>query len=269
MEDILASIRRILSEDEAPAPSASASPEHPSERVPEPSAPGSTVLLLDEAMLVHGESPPATHEPAPEPPPMPFEATEPQVAHSTPASRQPDPFDDFDPPAPPADPFDAAPEPSPAVELPAAAEAPPAPELPEPPAMELPDDAAPPLLAPEVAEATVSSVGSLMRQLAEERASPVYRGGPTIEDVVRQEMQPLLTQWVNLNMGPVVGHMLGGALGPLVREWLDLNLAPMTERVVAVEMRPLLKEWLDRNLPPMVERLVRTELERLMARAVR
>ena len=65
MEDILASIRRILSEDEAPAAGAT------SAAVPPPAEPaGDGVLVLDPAMMV-SEPPPAapSAEPLPSPPP--------------------------------------------------------------------------------------------------------------------------------------------------------------------------------------------------------
>jgi cell pole-organizing protein PopZ len=78
-----------------------------------------------------------------------------------------------------------------------------------------------PLVAPAAAAAASASVSELMRTLAAERqAVPVYRGGPTLEDIVRDEM------------------------------------------------RQLLKTWLDANLPPMVERLVRAEIERVVNRSV-
>jgi cell pole-organizing protein PopZ len=76
------------------------------------------------------------------------------------------------------------------------------------------------LVAPEAAAAAASSVDSLVRTLMAGRATQVYGGGPTLEDMVR------------------------------------------------TELRPLLKEWLDAYLPPMVERLVRVEIERVVGRVV-
>jgi uncharacterized protein len=157
MEDILASIRRILSEDEVPASGAAiASPASPPEgHAAGDRAPGDGVLVLDPAMMV--SKPPESATEAPEPAPVPI------------------------PPAPHA-------APAPAVTTPQA------------------------LIAPEAAAAAASSVDSLLRKIAAERSTQVHSGGPTIEDIVREELRPLL------------------------KAWLDVNLPPMVERLVRVEI---------------------------------
>ncbi len=68
-----------------------------------------------------------------------------------------------------------------------------------------------PLLAASAAAAATASLGALVRVVGE-RATPVYRGGPTLEDMVREEIRPL------------------------VKAWLDQNLAPMVERLVRTEI---------------------------------
>jgi cell pole-organizing protein PopZ len=170
MEDILASIRRILSEDEAeqpvagPAePHAEPHPEpHRAEPHPAPEPAGSEVLALDSSMMVEQPSPPSF------PPPSPIRA---------------------EPPAP--------------IQEVRLAE-------PLPPPSSHGSDA---LLGPEATAAAASSVGSLLRTLVAERQQvAVYRGGPTIEDLVREEIRPVL------------------------REWLDSNLPPMVERLVRAEI---------------------------------
>ena len=79
------------------------------------------------------------------------------------------------------------------------------------------------LMAPAAAAAAAASVEALLKQLSEERLSALQpaaaRTAPTIEEVVRSEL------------------------------------------------RPFLKAWLDEHLPPMVERLVRTEISRLIGRS--
>jgi cell pole-organizing protein PopZ len=67
-----------------------------------------------------------------------------------------------------------------------------------------------PLVAPAATDAVTASMGALMRSLAVERQ--VYRGGPTLEDMVRDEMRPML------------------------KEWLDTNLPPLVERIVRAEI---------------------------------
>ncbi len=135
MEDILASIRRILSEDEAPA--AGANP-------PAADAPVDGVLVLDPAMMV----PDPAHEAEP-------------VAH-----------------------------------MPSAPVAP-------PPMQHEPST----LVAPEAAAAAASSVESLVRTLAE-RTMRVHSGGPTIEDIVREELRPMLKTWLDANLPPLVERLV-------------------------------------------------------------
>ena len=124
MEDILASIRRILNEDEqSPAP--------------ETAKPADDVLALETSMLVE-EPKPAR--------PAPVEVSAPaQVAPLAPTAA---------------------------------------------------------LIAPETEAAVASSVGGLLRTLGEH--VPVYRGGPTIEEIVREEMRPLLKQWLDTNLQALV-----------------------------------------------------------------
>ena len=69
-----------------------------------------------------------------------------------------------------------------------------------------------PLVSPAAAGAASGSVEMLMRTLARERTTATHRGGPTIEDLVREEMRPLL------------------------REWLDTHLPPLVERLVRTEI---------------------------------
>lgn len=152
MEDILASIRRILSEDEA-------------EPVPAPAPSGPDVVPLDPSMLV--EEPPV--------PPI-----RPEPAPAAALLKQP------------------AEEPFPVV-------APP----PKPAAASGASIAQTGLLAPEAAAAASSSVGSLLRTLASERQQVAVRvGGPTIEDLVREELRPLLKTWLDTNLPQLVERLV-------------------------------------------------------------
>ncbi len=154
MEDILASIRRILNEDEngssTPGSAAPAEPVATPDAPPAgpgPSAESEPLLLTEEMMVSPPDEPEAT--PAAEPP--------------------------------------AGPAPAPAVSQNA-------------------------LLAPAVAAAAAASVGELLRAVSTERSAAIHRGGPTIEDVVREELRPLL------------------------KDWLDQHLPALVERLVRVEI---------------------------------
>ncbi len=150
MEDILASIRRILSEEESePAAPARAS------AAPAPGAPPTVtedVLLLDTSMMV----PEDKQAPKQQEPPMaaPVAATV----------------------AAPADPHQS--------------------------------DNHSALMAPEAAQAAAGSMGELVRRLAAERNAQLNTGGPTIEDLVRSELRPLLKAWLDQHLAPLVERLV-------------------------------------------------------------
>ena len=115
-----------------------------------------------------------------------------------------------------AAPFPAAPTPSLAV-LPQAAPSPLA-SATLPAAPQAAEPAADPsaLLAPKAADAAATSMGKLIRALVDQLTpQQVGSGGPTIEDIVREEIRPLL------------------------QAWLDANLPPLTEQVVREEIQRL------------------------------
>jgi uncharacterized protein len=143
MEDILASIRRILNEDDsAAAPTAEHSVAGPQPHKPEEDG----VLVLDDSMLV---TPGAT-----------VTTPSPEIAGS----------------------------------------------VVEPPPQNLISRQT--LLAPETEAAAASSVGALLRTLTIERHAEVSRGGPTIEDLVREEIRPLLKTWLDTNLPPLVERLV-------------------------------------------------------------
>jgi cell pole-organizing protein PopZ len=148
MDDILASIRRILNEDEAPGGGQA------------------------------GAQAGAASQPAAEP----LQLTEAMMVEPTPAAA---------PPAPPAEPAPAA--------VPMAAES---------------------LVAPAVAAATTAAVGQLLRAVAQERGAPVHRGGPSIEDVVREELRPLLKEWLDQHLPPIVERLVRAEIERVVSRGL-------------------------------------------------
>lgn len=157
MEEILASIRRILNED--PATDAAATVE-----------PDDGVLVLDKSMM---------REPA-------------DAAEAAPGLNAPEPqAPTAEPPASVAAPIDTAAE--------AAAEDP----APQGEAAPAPD-----LVAPEAAAAAAVAMGSLMRTLAADRRPKVWSEGPTLEDLVRVTLRPLLKEWLDANLPPIVERLV-------------------------------------------------------------
>ncbi len=72
--------------------------------------------------------------------------------------------------------------------------------------------AADPVVGGDAARSAGRSLASLRAASREQAHLRVSRGGPTIEDLVRDEMRPLL------------------------REWLDAHLPPLVERLVRAEI---------------------------------
>ncbi len=183
MEDILASIRRILNEDEAP------------KSAPEPQEPPGGVLMLDSSMMVP-ETP--SNAPKAKPPPEP-----PATLENTPLP-DPKPFIP-PPPAPPSAPSPAPPVASSAPSAPPQSSPQTSPQSSTSPAASA-DAAA--LVTPAAAAATAASVDALMRTLATERNAAVQRGGPTIEDVVRAVIRPMLKDWLDAHLPPLVERLV-------------------------------------------------------------
>lgn len=174
MDDILASIRRILNDDEKTA-----------------KAPDDGVLMLDQSMIVEEEQGPAR---------MVDEGLVPDVGQSHVATASELLQSDQH----------VQPETArPAVALPAKTERSDLvfDELPSPPS-EKSAAAGSPLVAPAAAAAAATSVDALMRTLAAERSAAVSRGIVTIEDLVREEIRPLLKAWLDNHLPPLVERLV-------------------------------------------------------------
>lgn len=166
MDDILASIRKILNEDD-PSAATQQAPAAP---------PAEAIQLTPEMMIAPPESlaGPALVAMA--------TAPEPAAAFSAPA-RVPTNIMQHAPATPPAPP--------------------------EPPAMPLVAPAAAPgLLDPLAAAAAVAALSQLTRAVAQERTAAVTRNGPSIEDVVREELRPMLKAWLDAHLPATVERMV-------------------------------------------------------------
>jgi cell pole-organizing protein PopZ len=64
------------------------------------------------------------------------------------------------------------------------------------------------LITPAAAAAAAASVGSLLRAVSSERGAQVYRSGPSIEDVVREEIRPILKDWLDTHLPPLVERLV-------------------------------------------------------------
>ena len=204
MDEILASIRKILNEDDAKAAvqEAQSNPASPAAHpAPPPSyqhdvPPADDVLMLDETMMVPVEAP--VPEAPPGPPAIPLPPASPALVEHLPE-----------------------PAPAPTLLMPAPGPPPPVFDPPAPAYMPIPSsspmhDPTLALVSPAAAVAASASVEALVRTLTRERTTATHRGGPTIEDLVREEVRPLL------------------------KDWLDNHLPPLVERLVRTEIERLI-----------------------------
>ena len=209
MEEILASIRRIISEDsgteESAAPAAAPEPEEVPETEPEPEPEQEELATLsaeDEANILELTEPlpeePLMAEPAPEPEPAYVpEPVEELIEDDIEFGPEPDPV-----PEPAPEPVvAAAPQPAPPAPAPAApAQADP---VFEEPAMSAQSQ---PIVSGDAEKAASAAFGALASSLASGGE------GRTLEEIVSDMLRPML------------------------KEWLDSNLPPLVERLVAEEI---------------------------------
>ena len=195
MEEILASIRRIIADDdskpaakpEAKAPEPKPAPPPPK---PAPAPPPAAAMKQDDidAMLAGLDEPagpappPAPPPPPPEPEPEPevLELTEEMQAPAPPSFRKIDAQQDVV--------FEEAPEP------------PSRPRAPEPP----PRAAAPP--EPHImSSATAAAVDSAFNALAH---TVLVQNAKTLEDLVKEMLRPMLQHWLDNNLPTLVERLV-------------------------------------------------------------
>ena len=198
MEEILASIRRIIADDDGVKPPARPEPRVPEMKAPEPppiakappppnpapTPPPATNKQDDIDAMMAGlmDEPP---EPAPLPEPEPADVLELTEEMQAPAFRKIDGTQDVV--------FDEAPEPLPPLR--AAAEPPRAEPAPPPP---LPEE-------PIISSATAAAVDSAFNALAH---TVLVQNAKTLEDLVKEMLRPMLQHWLDNNLPTLVERLV-------------------------------------------------------------
>ena len=235
MEEILASIRRIIADDEAKPPVA--------EKAPTPPAPPAAAKPAR----------PAAAAPAPKPmtdnvPPSNVPAAKPAAAKPAAAAPKPAPAP---PPNNSQDDIDALL--NGLDDAPTEAEI--RPSQPEPEVLELTDEMALPSSPPPRSSfKKVEPQDDL--EFTETAAKPAYR--PPACEPPPFESQPVSQQILSRSTVSAVES----AFGNLTNTVLSNNSRTL-EDLVKEMLRPMLKSWLDDNLPGLVERIVKAEIERV------
>jgi cell pole-organizing protein PopZ len=196
MEEILASIRRIIADDDGVKPPARPEAKGPEMKAPEPAplakaapsppakpAPATNKQDDIDAMMAGlMDEPP---EPAPLPEPEPADVLELTEEMQAPAFRKIDGTQDVV--------FDEAPEPLPPLR--AAAEPPRAEPAPPPP---LPEE-------PIISSATAAAVDSAFNALAH---TVLVQNAKTLEDLVKEMLRPMLQHWLDNNLPTLVERLV-------------------------------------------------------------
>nr|QDF37997.1 DUF2497 domain-containing protein [Bradyrhizobium symbiodeficiens] len=238
MEEILASIRRIIADDEAKPPPAEAAKPAPAAAAPKPQV----MNDIPPSKVAAGK--PAAEKPAPAPAAKP--APPPPAAPAADASNNQDDIDallaglDAATPAPEV----RAPEPEPEPE-------------PEADVLELTDEMAmdptppppPPSFRKVEPRDDLEFAESPPRPTPPPSYAPVDFDAPPVPP-----QQPILAQ--------STVSAVESAFNSLAHTVLSSN-ARTLEDLVKEMLRPMLKSWLDDNLPGMVERIVKAEIERV------
>jgi cell pole-organizing protein PopZ len=64
------------------------------------------------------------------------------------------------------------------------------------------------LASPETTNAAAGSVANLVRALTSDRGAQVFSAGPTVADLVREELRPMLKAWLDSNLPPLVERLV-------------------------------------------------------------
>jgi uncharacterized protein len=130
------------------------------------------------------------------------------------------------------------------------------------------------LLSTSAAAASLASLASLS---ATAEGQIIPSTGRTLESITSELMQPFLREWLANNLPAHVERSVKEqTVEParnLVREWISRTMPRIAEEEIGAAapdvLREMLKAWLDANLPALVERVVRQEIQGLTKRVPR
>src|SRR5579864_9737463 len=241
MEEILASIRRIIADDEAKPAAAEKAPANPP--APAPAKPAAAPPAAREAAPAPASPPSAPPKAAPPPPkaaPPPPKAAPPPPKPAMPAPAASNSQDDIDALLNGLDEATTAEEIRPA----------PPPEE-EEEVLELTDEMALPDPKPQAAFKKMELPDDLEFTEAAAVRAPAARA---FDPSPPAEQAPILSR--------STVSAVESAFNSLAHTVLSNN-ARTLEDLVKEMLRPMLKSWLDDNLPGLVERIVKAEIERV------
>ena len=247
MEEILASIRRIIADDEAkpadkpaaaaPAPAAAAPAPPPPSKPAMKDIPPSAIPAAQAAAKPAAAPPPKAAAPAPPPKPAPPPPPEPAASNNQDdidamlASLEEDTAaEDVRAPEPEADVFELTDE------------------------MALPEPEPAPAPPPAAAFSKIDPQDDLEFTEAVAAAKASSRAPAFEPPAMEAPMPPMLSR--------TTVSAVESAFNTLAHTVLSNN-ARTLEDLVKEMLRPMLKSWLDDNLPAMVERIVKAEIERV------
>lgn len=186
MEEILASIRRIISEDEAPADvapaAAAAEADEPADDVPEADGEAET---YEPSPALMDETPAMQEDSAPDEDVLELTDRYEEPAEAEPAPAASDTIGDLDIGEP--QPFPADPEPSPARSEPVSAK---------------PDYDA--LVGESAAASAASAFAGLAASMRTPEPTASTAAGPTIDELARTLLRPMLKEWLDANLPGIV-----------------------------------------------------------------
>lgn len=98
-------------------------------------------------------------------------------------------------------------------------------------------------------------------ELMETPAEAVLVATPAVM-MVEDEPEPIAERAAKALLSPLAGEHVARSFGALAAA-VDVSLSRPVDEIAEEMLRPMLQDWLDDNLPTLVERLVREEIERV------